>query len=404
MNATKQKKILMLGGLRYLIPVIKAAHELGYYVITCDYLPNNIAHQYSDEYHNVNIIDKDAVLSLAKTLQIDGILSFAVDPGVTTAAYVSEQLGLPGNPYKSVEILQNKVLFRQFLKDNGFNVPKFKGYKSIDDACRDIKYFHLPIIVKPSDSAGSKGVTKVSKPECLYEAAKYALDTSLSKEFIIEEFIEKKNYTSDSDAFSVNGKLQFISFSDQRFDNEAANPYTPSAYSWPSSMNYAYQEQLSAEIQRLISLLHMGTSIYNIETRIGQDGQAYIMEVSPRGGGNRLSEMLHYATGINLIKNTVQAALGEENIHIKPMSYKGYWGEVILHADKNGIFDKIEIEDSFRKDHVIELDLWVKAGEKVKAFKGANDTIGTLVLRFDSKEQVSEMMDSIKKYIKISIK
>ena len=95
--ANNQKKILMLGGLRYLIPVIQAAHELGYYVITCDYLPHNVAHKYADEYHNISITDKNAVLELAKELKINGIMSFAVDPGVLTAAYVCDKLGL----YKS---------------------------------------------------------------------------------------------------------------------------------------------------------------------------------------------------------------------------------------------------------------------------------------------------------------
>ena len=88
------KKILLLGGSRYLLPVIKSAHELGLYVITCDYLPDNIAHKYSDEYVNVSIIDKEAVLEAAKKLEIDGIMSFATDPGVVTAAYVAEKLGI----------------------------------------------------------------------------------------------------------------------------------------------------------------------------------------------------------------------------------------------------------------------------------------------------------------------
>ena len=89
------KKLLLLGGLRYLIPVIKVAHEIGIYVITCDYLPNNIAHRYSDEYINESIIDKEAILKIAKEKKIDGIMSFAVDPGVVTAAYVAEKMGLP---------------------------------------------------------------------------------------------------------------------------------------------------------------------------------------------------------------------------------------------------------------------------------------------------------------------
>ena len=104
-----KKKIMLLGGSRYLLPVIDAAHQLGLHVITCDYLPDNFAHKYADEYCNVSIIDKEATLAAARRLQIDGILSFACDPGVTTAAYVAEQMGLPASgPYESVCILQNR--------------------------------------------------------------------------------------------------------------------------------------------------------------------------------------------------------------------------------------------------------------------------------------------------------
>ena len=121
----KGKKLLLLGGLQYLLPVIEEAHNLGVYVITADYLPGNIAHKYSDEYCNVSIIEKDAVLEAAKRLKVDGIMSFACDPGVVTAAYVAEQMGLPScGSYESVSILQNKGRFREFLTKNGFNVDR----------------------------------------------------------------------------------------------------------------------------------------------------------------------------------------------------------------------------------------------------------------------------------------
>ena len=154
----KQKKLMLLGGLRYLLPVIEEAHKLGIYVITADYLPDNIAHKYSDEYCNVSIIDKEAVLKEAQRLQIDGILSHAVDPGVTTAAYVAETMGLPFQcSYKVACILQDKSLFRQFLSENDFNCPHAKGYTNIEEALKDVDYFSWPVIVKPVDSAGSKG-------------------------------------------------------------------------------------------------------------------------------------------------------------------------------------------------------------------------------------------------------
>ena len=116
-----KKKLMLLGGIRYLLPAIEAAHRHGFHVITVDYLPNNIAHKYSDEYYNVSILDKEAVLKLAQELEIDGILSYAVDPGVVAAAYVAEQMGLPFScSYESACILQDKSRFRQFLTANGF--------------------------------------------------------------------------------------------------------------------------------------------------------------------------------------------------------------------------------------------------------------------------------------------
>jgi phosphoribosylaminoimidazole carboxylase (NCAIR synthetase) len=140
------KKLLLLGGAEYLLPYIKAAHDLGVYVITCDYLPDNIAHKYSDEYTNVSIIDKEAVLTKAKELQIDGIISPATDPGVVTASYVAEKMGLPGCPYKSVDILQHKDKFRAFLRDNGFTVPNSAGFDNKDDALAGAKKFKLLLL------------------------------------------------------------------------------------------------------------------------------------------------------------------------------------------------------------------------------------------------------------------
>ena len=138
----RQKRLMLLGGLRYLLPVIEEAHKLGVHVITAVYLPDNIAHKYSDEYCNVSIIDKEAVLKAAQELQIDGILSHAVDPGVVSAAYVAEQMGLPFQcSYKAACILQDKSLFRQFLADNGFNCPHARGYSNLEDALKEVDDF-----------------------------------------------------------------------------------------------------------------------------------------------------------------------------------------------------------------------------------------------------------------------
>ena len=398
------KKLLLLGGLRYLIPVINCAHELGYYVITCDYLPDNIAHKYSDEYHNVNITHQEEVLDLAQKINIDGIMSFAVDPGVLSASYVAEKMGLPGCPYDSVKILQNKALFRQFLEMNGFNVPKSKAFKTYDNALKNINYFQFPVFVKPVDSAGSKGVNKVNTIDELHTAVNEALSHSLrAKEFIIEEYIPTDGYSSDTDSFSINNDLVYISFSNQYFDEKAVNSYVPSAYSWPSKISTNHQLELIGELKRLVKLLKLGTSLYNIEVKVSPDNKPYIMEVSPRGGGNRLAEMLKYATGTDLIKHAVLAALGEKNINISMPEYKGYWAEIILHSRKNGVFKSIDIDPKIEKENLIETDVWVNPGDKINSFQSANNALGTLILKFDNQNDLDRNMNNINSWLKINV-
>ena len=395
---------MLLGGIRYLLPVIKAAHEQGYYVITADYLPGNIAHKFSDEYVNVSIIDKDAVLRVAQEKQIDGIMSFGVDPGVVSAAYVQEKMRLPSfGPYESVCILQNKDRFRAFLAEHGFNVPKAKGYESVIDTLADKDTLDYPVIVKPTDSAGSKGVSRVDKPERLEAAVSYAFDKSLSGHIIIEEFIEKQGCSSDTDSFSVDGKLKFVSFNAQYFDAKAVNPYTPAAYSWPSTFTKEQEDFLTSEIQRLITLLGMKTNIYNIETRIGTNGKPYIMELTTRGGGNRLCEMLHYATGVDMITAMTRYIVGDSVPEIEQKPYKGHWAEVILHADKTGVFDYLEISKDLPAK-IVEEDLWVKKGDKINGFEGANDAIGTLVLRFEREGEMVKAIDNISSWLNVVVK
>ena len=113
------KKVLMLGGSLYQTFAIKEAVRLGYYVITCDYLPNNPGHKFAHESYNVSTTDKEAVLDLARKLHVDGVVAYASDPAAPTAAYVCEELGLPTSPYKSVEILSKK----DFAPSNKVSFP-----------------------------------------------------------------------------------------------------------------------------------------------------------------------------------------------------------------------------------------------------------------------------------------
>lgn len=387
------KTLFLLGGARYALPVIDAAHELGVKVVTCDYLPHNYAHAFSDAYINASIIDNEAVLAAARECRADGIMSFAADPGVVAASYAAERLGLPfQGSYEAVSILQDKERYRSFLRDNGFNCPELHIYHSADEAMAEADTIAYPVIAKPVDAAGSKGCSRVDGPEGLRKAVEYALEFSRGGRCIVEQFLEKRGDSSDADGFVTGGRFTCVSFTTQLFDPAVPNPYTPAAYAMPASMPEWAQKELVGELQRLADLLGLRDGVFNIETRVATDGKAYIMESSPRGGGNRLCEMLRYATNgkTDLVMAAVKAALGEPAGELPMPAYDGFWYQQMLHTDRDGAFMGMEYAPGFKEAHVAEEQLWVEPGAKVEAFSAANHAFGSVFMRFDSQKELDE--------------
>ena len=395
------KKLLLLGGSGYIVPIIRCAQDLGIYTITCDYISNNLAHKFSDSYENASVIDKDSVIEIARQRDVDGIMSFACDPGVLTAAFVAEKLGLPFQcSYESARILQDKGKFREFLKIHGFKTPMAESFDNESEAINNIDMFSFPVIVKPVDSAGSKGVAKVDEAytkqglEKLKKAITTAMDFSICGRFIIEEFLEFKGFHSSADVFNVDGKLAFVTYSDQLFDRKAENPYTPAKIIWPSSMEQHYQDELTRETQRLFDLLKMKTGIYNIETCVDVNGRPCLMEVSPRGGGCKIAEIQEMAYGVKLIENEVRKAVGMPLVPFNEHTCDGHWCEFVIHSSKDCIYRGVDVKGEIKSEYLKKLDMSVIPGDKIHRFTGANMSLGDLFLRFDSRNELNAVTES----------
>ena len=399
----KLKRLLMLGGASFQVPAIIKARKMGHYVITCDYLVENPGHQYAHEYHNVSTLDKEAVLSLAKSLKVDGIVCYAADSGAPTVAYVAEKLGLPSNPYRSVEILFKKDLFRDFLKNNGFHTPRAKGYYTFEEAKTDFYNFNMPVMVKPVDAAGSRGISKIDSIELLQEKVEYALRFSREKRFIIEEFIEKIGYQVEGDGFSVNGKLVFRSFANNHFTTHAANSFNPIGESWPCNMPKYIQHKMHDELQRLLDLLNMKTGPYNFDIQIDEQENIYILDMGARNGGDLFSQLIKYATGIDIIEYTIKAALGEGCSDLTMVEPKGYWSSYMINSQKSGIFKGVEIDDEIIKNNIVECNLQVNPGERIFPSKGTSKEIGMLVLKYSSMSEMLEKMANMSKSLRVIV-
>ena len=397
-----QKKVMLLGGNYFQMTATKAAKELGHYVISVDYLPDNPAHKFADEYHNVSTVDREAVLQLAKELKIDGIVSYASDVSAPTAAYVAEQMGLPTNPLEAVEVLTRKDRFRPFLEENGFPAPQGQGFTDYQVALEFFKTIRKPAMVKPVDASGSKGVSKIFSEDEFESAYKNAAEYSRAGVILVEEFMERKGHQIAGDGFIVDGKLVFAGFMNEHFD-QLCNPLVPIGESYPAVLSEELREKARTEIQKVLTALDMKMGAINLDFIVGTDDEIHILEIGPRNGGNLITDAIAYASDLDLAKFTIQAALGLDCSAVKEMPIHTYTSSYVVHALESGIFDHVEIADEI-KDDLVRYDLFVEPGDEVSRFDNGALGIGAAIIKHATPEIMMERMEHMERYIRVVVR
>ncbi len=396
------KRVMLLGGNYFQMTATKAVKRLGHYAISVDYLPNNPAHKYADEYYNVSTTDKEAVLELAKKLKIDGIVSYASDVSAPTAAYVAEKLGLPTNPYKSVELLTRKDSVRPFMEKHGFLVPKGKSFTSYDEAFSFFKEIKKPAMVKPVDASGSKGVTKIFDESQFKDAYNEALKYSRAKVIIVEEFLVRDGYQIAGDGFLWNGKLVFAGLMNEHFE-KFCNGLVPIGESYPSILPEHLKIKAKKEIERMMQLLGMKSGALNLDFIVDKDENVYILEIGPRNGGNLITDVIKYSSGVDLAEYTIKAAIGEDCGDLKEEPIQTLASSYIVHSIENGIFDSLYISDDI-KDDIVLSDLFINSGETVNRFDNGGFGIGAMIIKHKSMDEMLDRMDNMEKYIRVNLK
>lgn len=389
------KKILFLGASYAQIPIILEAKERDYYVYTCDYLPDNPGHKLANEYYNVSTTDQDGVLALAKKIKPDLVVAYASDPSAPTAAYVAEQLALPGNPYKSVQTLAEKDKFRRLQVDHGFNSPKSVIFREAEP--RDYSDLSFPVIVKPTDSCGSKGVSKVDDPGKLDGAYEYALKFSRNKRVILEEYIDNQLGDVHGDGFVVDGELVFWCMGDHLYDTET-NPYNPKGTVWPSQLPDTYLQQIREDVEGIIRASGFRSGPINIEARVNSRGKPYVMEIGPRSGGFFVPQAIFRASGFDMVKATLDVLEGKpiqvSDCIIKPTAYYA------IHTSTGGEFREVSMAPEL-EPYVAEQHIYASRGERVYPYTGGNAAIGVLILTFDSEQEMSSIMEVIDELVEV---
>ncbi|HLG02687.1 MAG TPA: carbamoyl-phosphate-synthetase [Bacteroidia bacterium] len=399
------KRLLFLGGADIQVPAIKKAQELGAWVITCDYLPDNPGHKVSNEYHNVSTTDKEKVLSLAETLKIDGISAYASDPAALTAAYVSEKMGLPGNSYAAVAELADKVTFRKLQARLGIPSPRLIETADPEMVLQEVKNFRHGAIIKPVDTSGSKGIYRILPGETETEVLlkiNDALSFSRVKKVVLEEFLKRKDFLMSGDFMIDKGKIVFYCFGDVHF-NDAITGLVPRSISLPASnQNPEFFARVIADLQKMLDALHIRTGVFNCDVIEDEEGRAVVIDIGARNGGNLFNDIISLHTGEDLIGQTILQTLGYPVSIRQPQSHKGYFAHNVIHSMADGIFKAVIFHPEIEKCIFYRM-INVKEGDPVKRFIHSGNRLGLVLLKFESFGQMHRMLGNIYEYVRVEV-
>lgn len=402
------KKILLLGGSAQQLVVIQAAKDLGYYTIVCDYLPDNPGQYVADKFYGVSVTDVDAIYGIAVNEGVSGVLAYASDPAALPAAIVASRLGLPTNNPGSVEILGLKHLWRKFLQDNGFACPKVLPFHSgmqpaqLKEAIKH-KELAFPVVVKPTDSSGSKGVTVLDDMDGLEEAVAWADSYSRNKILLVEEYVWR-GYPSiiGGDIFIWDGKIVFYGEMECLRDT-LRSPLIPIGKK-TLMLSDTQRKCIRSELQRVVAALDIRFGEMNIEIVLDKDNNVHFLELGPRAGGNMIPVQLGDAFGIDMVKANVRAAMGEapDFIGTEVTAHPGFFMHYVLHSYGNGLFNGVFIDDCLRRFVYREV-IYKKEGDEVKVFDGADKALGIVFLRFDTVDEMEYFCENHNSLIKIRL-
>ena len=397
------KKILLLGGSAQQVIAIETAKKLGYYTVLCDFLSDNPGQYSADKFYLVSTTDKEAIYEVAEKEEIDGIIAYASDPAAPTAAYVAEKLGLISNPYESVETLCNKDKFRKFLAENGFNTPAAGGYSTKEEALNDSQKYEYPIIIKPVDSSGSKGVTVLYDAKEMEQAVEFAFDYSRSHRIVVEEYIEKKHpYLIGGDIFIQNGKVILWGLLNCHRDTRV-NVLVPVGKSYPLELDNSDIECVKSTLQRMVDKLGIRCGAMNVELVIDKTNRVWPIDVGPRNGGNMIPDLLGMIFNVDVVEMSIKAAMGQE-INIDVQEAKDvYYATHNLHCDKNGIYKDIIFAEELDK-YIIKKCIYKHSGDTVEYFDNAAKALGIIFMKFNDIETMRNILQNIYDYVQIVLK
>lgn len=397
------QKLLILGAGPFQLPLINKAKELGVYVVVI--APH-------DRYPGIKVADKayfhdakveEYVYEVAKKENVDGVISDQGEIFVRAVAYAAEKMGLPGNGYETALLFTNKYKMRERSRELGLPTIESMEVKTLEEAISAFKKLKSSAIIKPVDSSNSRGIYKISNEEELIKYFDESMEYSMGGELILEEFIEGPQFEVDS--IAVGGKVKPMMYADlQEFS--IPNVFSSKTRLYPSVADKKIVDKLLEYNRKICEGFGMIQGFCHSEYVMDRNtGEIYLIEAALRGGGNYVgSDIGPLQTGLDMEDFLVKVSLGKLQEIPELETNRCHCGFVCCYMPYGEIVsmegaDKVEdleyvVNTNFNLFHV---------GDHTEKITDKRQRC-TIVLYGDSRQQMLDRIEEIKKILNIKIK
>lgn len=335
-----------------------------------------------DFFYPISIIDKEKILKRCIEIGIDGVLSIGSDLAMITVNYIAEKMNLIGNSIECTNISTNKYEMRKAFLENNVSSPLFIKI-SDNEEWKNVINFEAPIIVKPTDRSGSRGVTKVENLEFLQDAIRLAMEESFNKTVIVEQYISGQEYSMEF--FTDNGEHNFLAIT-EKFTTGAPN-FIERAHLQPGRIKPQTLKKAIEIAKQGLDALNVENGASHIEIKVDNE-EVIIIEIGARMGGDFIgSDLVNLSTGIDFTKLVLDKALNRDTTICAKHNKYSFVYFIFTQAD----LLKIKENYNLLKQYIVEENL-----EEKNIYESVTDSSnrhGYVIFNFDEYNEFKDVED-----------
>ena len=303
----RRKNLAIIGASYFQLPLIEKAKQMGFTTHVFAWAADDVGEKAADYFYPISIVEVDEIAEKCREIGICGICSIATDLGNYTVNYVADKLGLPGNSMDCTRKTTNKHLMRKTFEANGDPSPKSYLVDETTDLSR--LCLEYPVIVKPTDRSGSRGIFKLENAEGLKDAIRSSIEVGFEKKALVEEFVEGTEYSVEGISFA--GRHHILAMT-LKYTTGAPH-FIETGHLEPAPVSREIYDKTCRIVTHALDSLGVKNSASHSEVKIDENGTIKLIEIGSRMGGDCIgSDLVPSATGIDYVRAVIQVACGEE--------------------------------------------------------------------------------------------